>query len=565
MKPRVHHAKRRYKDKVYSTPLLVYSYRDEQGTPRNKTLLNLSSLPPHAIDALDRALRSSEAPTVSVESIEYQFSVPFGHAAAVRHLTEELGIREGLGVLTPAQQDMALAMITNRCASESPWSIRALADSWGRSAFRFLTGRNQAPRKDYWYGTLDALTEKQEEIETSLYHRHMDGRDQSNGTVFLYDVTSTYLEGTHCPLAEFGYNRDGKKGKMQIVIGLLTDDSGYPLSVQVFPGSESDQTTLAGQMHKLREQFGAERLVFVGDRGTITSARVEEFESGLFGLGIDFLTALRRKDMMDLVEDEEHPLQLSLFDHQDLAEVTEGGSRYVLCYNANRAPEDSRTRERLLDLTEEKLASIERMVKSGRLKRLEKIHRRLYRWLNRWGMERFFEVETREGHLSYRRNEREIERYRRLDGCYVLRTSVPAESMDKYEVQRRYKSLSLIEQSFRNLKSADLEVRPVRVRLEDRVRGHVFLCSLALRVTIETRARLRKLLERDAVNRSCEGGSLKEIWKELKDLTIGFVSIAGSIECQVGEPSEGQSEILSLLGMPTTKVRLSVLIEKSRE
>lgn len=560
MKPRVAYAKRHYKDKTYVTPLLVYSYRDEDGVPRNKTLFNLSILPPNAIAALDKALRSKGAELITQNDIHYQFSVPFGNILAVKHLMGELGIESALRVLSEPQQHMALAMIVNRVTVARPLSIRALADSWSNTSLPLITGRKDAPMLSHWYNTLSALHKNQEAIEDELYRVRMRSRKVACGAgkkLFLYDVTSVYLEGEHCPLAAFGYNRDGKKGKKQIVIGLLTDEDGYPLAVEVFKGNVNDQTTVGAQMLKLKERFGAEYLIFVGDRGMLTSARLEELESGLFGLGIDFITALKRKDMMELVERQDGPIQLGLFDHFNLAEVVDGNRRYVLCHNPNRKAEDAATRERLLALTERKLMGIARAVASGRLKKKEKILSRLYRWLDRWKMGKFFKVQVDEGKFSYRRDEEEIGRYSRLDGCYVLVTSLSSKELSKEDVQAKYKSLAQVEQDFRTLKAIDLEIRPVRHWTEENVRGHVFMCSLALRVTHEARRRLLPILERDEENRRCEAGSLREIWDTLQSFSVGYLKVGEHLIHQIGEPTEEQVRILSLLGIPAGKENYS--------
>lgn len=548
MKLRVAYARRRYKNKVYETPLLVTSYRDDNGVSRNKTVFNLSELPSHAIAALEEALRTGHSPKISVDSVKYQFSVPFGDALAVYWLARELGISEALECLTPAQRDMTLAMILNRCSNCAPLSVRATATSWNNTALPLIVNRPRTPKLGYWYDTFTALHIHQNEIEKRLFDRRP---VRSNREVFLYDITSSYFEGSHCKLAAYGYNRDKKKGKKQITIGLLTEEDGYPLSIEVFRGNTADQTTVWGQVQKLKERFGANRLIFVGDRGMLTSSRIEEFERGAFGLGIDFITALKRSDMVRLADDPQHPIQLGLFDHKNLAEVVEGNRRYILCCNPQRRKEDQLARQRFLNLTEAKLAGIRKSVENRRLKKKDKVLARLYKWINKWNMERFFTVEVREGFFSYQRNDYLIEHYSKLDGCYVLVTSVNASRMDKHVVYQRYRSLAKVEQEFRQLKSMDLEVRPIRVWTEDHVRGHVFLCSLALRISWEMRFRLVSLLKRDERNHRCEADSLREIWDCLKQFTIGWVRVGGAHIHQLGQPTEEQYRILSLLGLPS--------------
>ena len=257
--------------------------------------------------------------------------------------------------------------------------------------------------------------------------------------------------------------------------------------------------------------------------------------------------------MMELVERQDHPIQLGLFDERNLAEVADGSRRYILCYNPHRKAEDAAVRKRLLLLTEGKLIEIAKAVASGRLKNKDKIPQRLYRWLDRWKMAKFFQVEAAEGKFAYKRNEEEIGRYSRLDGCYVVVTSVPSDELNKEEARARYKSLAQVEQDFRTLKSVDLEVRPVRHWTVEHVRGHVFMCSLALRMTHEARKRLQPILERDERNHQCEAGSLREIWEELAEFSIGYLRVGEHMVHQAGEPTEKQATILSLLGVPDEK------------
>ncbi len=396
-----------------------------------------------------------------------------------------------------------------------------------------------------WYDALDSLYGHQMAIQKDLF-------SGDANRIFLYDITSSYFEGTCCPLAEWGYDRDGKKGKKIIIIGLLTNSDGRPLAIRVFKGNTSDQTTVIAQIKELKEEFAIQEVVFVGDRGMITSKRISELDSEDFDW-VKYITALKREDMMRFVEEAGHPIQLSLFDRTKLVEVTYNGKRYILCHNPLRTEEDKTTRLRLLEKTEEKLLSIENNVKTGRLKKKDKIARRLYRWINKWKMERFFTVEYGEGAFQFSRDKEEIERYSVLDGCYVVTSNVDKQQMDPQEIHEKYKDLKYVENAFRSMKVSDLFLRPIRHWSETRVRGHVFMCMLAYLVVWEVRNRLSPILQRNLITRECEGDSLREVWDCMKQITIGRITIADIEFEQISNLTKRQLKILKLLRTHITK------------
>lgn len=541
-------ARRRYKDKVYETPLVVNSYRDDEGVPRTKTVVNLSGLPAHAIEAVRVALREGPEAVVNGVPIRYSHSLPVGGAHAVRQVLARVGITETLERHLPAKQLTAvLAMIVQRVIGEKAASKRRLCDDFSKSGLALLLGEEKGPALHTWYRALDTLEEARAEILRALFPKH--GRQPR---LFLYDITSTYFEGTHCPLAFFGYNRDGKKGKLQIVIGVMTDHEGRPVWVQVFEGNTADQTTVLDQLRLLKNELGIEELVFVGDRGMLTHSVIEDLESEFTERKIEYITALKRQDMLALVEEQDHPIQLELFDERELCEVWDGNVRYVLCHNPNRRAEDAATRQRLLEKTEEKLRSLENNVRAGRVKKRDVIMKRLFRWVNKWKMEKFFAVEYDEGAFHYQRNEEALERYSRLDGCYVVKASVPAGAMEKDEVVSRYKSLKYVEQLFRTLKTTELEARPIRHWTPSRVKGHVLMCFLAYRVIYEARKCWAKQLERDPETRACEGDSLREMWAELDRITAGYMRVDDRLLCQIGRITPQQKHYLEELRVPLT-------------
>ena len=338
---------------------------------------------------------------------------------------------------------------------------------------------------------------------------------------------------------------------------MICDADGCPIWIDVFKGSTSDQTTVKKELLNLKLKLGLEGFTFVGDRGMLTRARIEELEQEGWWEAFTYITALPRKEMMAFVEDATHPIQLELFDHKRLTEVEEGGTRYVLCHNPQREQRDGETRLRLLALTEGKLESLRANVAAGRVKKKDVIARRLYRWLNRWGMERFFETACGEGAFTYARREEEIERYARLDGCYVIRSNVEAASQATEELRDRYKDLKYVEQTFRTMKTTDIQTRPIRHFNEMQVRGHLFACFLAYRVIWELRQRLAPVLERDPESKRCEAGSLAEIWRELAGITVAKLEVNGQTHLKLSSITPYAQKLLTLCRVPSLQTILS--------
>jgi hypothetical protein len=517
-KRRVKWFKRRRKNKTYAYAYVGYDARNEKGTPVFVREASLTGLPQETVEAIDRALRGEgEAPVADAPAL-FIDSIDIGATWCGLRVAEDLGITAALARhLSPPFDQAIMAMILDRVINPKPHSKRALADSFSSSALARICPPAEPIPLHQWYHALGLLYEQQEKIEQELASEITD-------RVFLYDITSSYFEGQCCPLAAWGYNRDGKKGKRQIVIGLLTNSQGRPLAVKVFRGNTKDETTVAEQMARIKDDLGVEEFIFVGDRGMLTSSVRNDIDADARRL-IDYVTALTRKEIMALVEDDDHPLQLGLFDQDNLVEVCENGQRYVLCHTPEKADEDRRTRERLLTLTEAKLQSVQRNVEGGRYKREQVIAARLHRWYNHWGMAQFFEVDYGEGRFEYRRNEEKIEQSSNLDGAYVITTTVDAERMDTQQTLDCYKSLARVEKAWRMMKTADEFIRPIRHWNPDRVCGHVFVCMLAYLVIWESRRCFQSFLERDE-DRTCEGDSLREIWERLDaEIKIGTLSL----------------------------------------
>jgi transposase len=481
--------KRRYKDRVYETHLLRRSYR-EDGKVKHETLGNLSHLPPHAIEAVRRSLRGERLVAVD-DHFEVVRSLPHGHVAATLGVLRQLGLEKLLSPRRHRQRDAVVAMIVARIVS--PRSKLATGRSVQRDTAYWSLGDLldvEDIDSDELYTTLDWLLDQQSRIEDALAKRHL--RDR---TLVLYDVTSTYFEGRRCPLAKLGHNRDGKRGKLQIVIGLLCDPDGRPVAVEVFDGNTGDPTTLAPQIAKLRERFGLERVVLVGDRGMLTSARIREELRPVDGLS--WISALRGPAIAKLAD--QGAIERSLFDERDLAEITSPdypGERLMVCRNPLLANERARKRDELLAATDKELAKIAAATRRAKrpLRGADKIGERVGRVVNKYRVAKHFERTITDDSFHYERKQEQIRDEAALDGLYVIRTDVPAEEMSAEQTVLNYKSLSVVERAFRSMKTIDLKVRPIYHRKAERVRSHVFVCMLAYYVEWHMRESLAPLL-----------------------------------------------------------------------
>ena len=470
--------------------LLRESYRDG-GKVKTRTLANLTDWPEGKVEALRRVLKGDTA-IVSKDAFRIERSLPHGHVAAVLGMAKKLKLDK---LLPPSRLGkLGLAMIVARVIEPAAKlaTARQLSEATAAHSLGAVLELG-AVDEDELYAALDLLGEAQPKIETALAKRHL--RD---GCLVLYDLTSSYLEGQRCELGRFGYSRDGKRDKLQIVFGLLCAADGCPVAVEVFEGNAGDPSTLAAQVTKLKEHFGLSRVLLVGDRGMITEARIRE---DLVPAGLDWLTALRAPAIQALAADN-GPLQLSLFDERDMAEIASPdypGERLIVCRNKTLAAERARKRGELIEATEADLARIKSHVESGRtpLRGADKIGLRAGAVLGKRKMAKHFELTITDTSFSFARNEASIQKEAALDGFYVLRTSVPAGALDTAAVVCAYKSLAHVERAFRSVKTVDLEVRPIHHRLAARVRAHVFLCMLAYYVVWHMRQALAPLLFED--------------------------------------------------------------------
>ena len=484
--------RRRYKGRVYESHLLRRTYRDA-GKVKHETLGNLSHLPDHLIEVVRRGLRG-EVFVPADGALECVRSLPHGHVAAVVGLMRNLKLDRVLASRACAERDRVLAMVAARILHPSSklCLARCLASQTATSTLGAVLGVEDVTEDDL-YAALDWLQPRQSRIERKLAKRHLE-----NGSLILYDVTSTYFEGRACPLARRGYSRDGKKGTLQIVIGLLTTSQGCPVAVEVFEGNTADPSTVAAQVQKLRKRFELDRVVLVGDRGMLTSARIRGDLATREGMS--WITALRSPQIRGLVE--QGAIQTSLFDERDFAEIHSEafpGERLMACRNPLLADERARKRQDLLEATERDLAKIGEATQRARrpLRGVEAISRRVGRVENRYKVAKHFTMEITETSFTFTRNTVSIEAEATLDGIYVIRTNVPSEALDAEDAVLAYKQLAVVERAFRSLKSVSLKMRPIYHRKPERVRAHVFVCMLAYYVEWHLRRAWAPLLFED--------------------------------------------------------------------
>jgi hypothetical protein len=472
--------------------LLRESYR-ETGKVKNRTLANLSSWPEAKVDALARVLKGQLAPAAAVEgAFEISRSLPHGHVAAVLGTARQLGLEELIDPVPSRQRDLVTAMAAAQViAPDSKLAIaRGLREETAASSLGEVLGVAGCDEDDL-YAAMDWLAARQDRIQDALAARHLAG-----GTLVLYDVSSAAFEGRTCPLGAIGHPKDGVRGRLQIIYGLLTSKDGVPVAIEVFEGNAGDPTTVASQVGKLKDRFGISQVVLVGDRGMLTAARLRE---DVGPAGLDWITALRAPQVKALVRD--GALQLSLFDQADLAEITHPdypGERLVACKNPFLQAERARKRESLLHATEADLAKIAAAVQRERrpLRGQGKIALRTDRVLRHRKVAKHFTIAITDTSFSYHRDQDSITAEAALDGIYVLRTTVTDGDLDSGEVVASYKALAQVERAFRAF-NTDLDIRPIRHHTEERVRAHVFLRMLSYYITWHMHDRLAPLLFTD--------------------------------------------------------------------
>jgi transposase len=452
---------------------------------RKRTIANLTQWPAERVEALGRLLRN-ELLVSARDAFVVERSIPHGHVEAILGTIKKLGIGELIGSTRSRERDLVVAMIAERLIH--PCSKLATTRLWHTTTLAEELGVAEADEDDL-YEALDWLLARQDRIEKKLAARHL-----SEGSLVLYDVTSSYYEGHSCPLARYGYDRDGRSGRPIIVYGLMTDGEGRPVAVEAYPGDTGDPSTVVDQAEKLRKRFGMSRLVLVGDRGMLTQTQIDKLRAYP---GLGWISALRADGIRKLVKG--GFLQMSLFDRKDLAEIhcpEYFSERLVACFNPILAEERRRKRQELLEATEKELKRIVREVarRTQTPLKKEEIGKKVGKVINRYKVGKHFTMTIGEGTFSYERNEDKVRQEAALDGIYVIRTSEPTGRLSAEDSVRSYKNLTQVERAFRSLKGIDLLVRPIWHHTEDHVRAHLFLCMLAYYVEWHMRKVLAPLL-----------------------------------------------------------------------
>jgi len=467
------------------TVLLRESYREGSKVGK-RTLANLSSLSAAQIEAIRATLRGETLQPVA-QSFEVTASRSHGHVQAVALTLQRLGLASLLASKPCRERDLVLAMVASRIVA--PHTKLATTRWWHTTTLAEDFGVAEASEDDL-YAAMDWLLERQHTIQKKLAARHL-----SVGALVLYDLSSSYFEGSCCPLAKLGYSRDGRRGLLQVNYGLLTDARGCPVAVSVHEGNVADSQTLLPEVQRLRKDFGVERLVMVGDRGMISSQAIAELRESQ---GIAWITALKSVSIRALVE--QGQLQLDLFDERNLLELSSPdypGERLVACRNPQLAKLRTHKREELLAATEASLEKIKARVDAGKLLGPDEIGLRVGKVINQYKMAKHFELAIGDNTFTFARRSEGIAAEAALDGLYIIRTSVPSAQMDAPDCVRNYKSLANVERAFRSLKTIDLKVRPIHHRSADRVRAHIFLCMLAYYVEWHMREAWRELMFAD--------------------------------------------------------------------
>ena len=479
--------------------LLRESFR-ENGKVRKRTLCNLSGWAPAHVEGLRGVLKGGTVIAPDRDAFTITRSLPHGHAAAAIGIARKIGLDSILGPEGNRCRDLVLAMIAARITGPGSKlaTARALSPETAASSLGTILGLGEVD-EDELYAALDWLLERQPGIETALAKRHL-----KNGTLVLYDVSSSYMEGSHCPLSHRGYSRDGRKGTLQIVYGLLCAPDGCPVAIEVFDGNTGDPKTLAVQVEKLKQRFALDHVVLVGDRGMITQARIDQ---DVRTAGLDWITALRGPAIQELIKG--GALQLSLFDERDMASITSPDypdERLIVCRNPDLAAKRTHKRRELLEATERDLTRIQARVARKRdpLRGTAAIGLAVGAVIEKHKMRKHFDLAIMDASFTFTRRTADIETEAATDGIYIVRTSLGPDILDDAAAVRSYKSLSQVERAFRCIKTVDLQVRPVHHWLEGRVCAHVFLCMLAYYLEWHMRRALAPLLYDDTDKEGAE-------------------------------------------------------------
>jgi hypothetical protein len=553
--------------RAYSCHLLRRSFRDEQGRPRKETLANLSALPPEAIDVLRKVLKGATLVDADV-AFETERSVPHGDIAAAHVMATRLGLRTLLGSASRGR-DIAYALILSRAVAPKSTLSTACWWSTGDTTLGADLGVADAST-DEVYAAMDWLASRQQDIEAQLAARHL-----CAGGIAMFDLSSSWVEGRRCERAAFGHSRDGKRGRPQIEYGLLTCPVGRPVAIEVFAGNTSDAISFTTAVARVRDDFGIEKIILVGDRGMITTTRIKELRECD---GLDWITALKAPAIAALARDD-GPLQPSLFGTCNFAQITHPdypGERLICWANPVLADERARKRQELLAATEKDLAKIAASVHAGRLTGAEEIGERIGKVIGKHKVAKHFLREVTDSTFTYRRDEDKISAEAALDGIYVIRTSVADATLNSTEVVTAYKNLKYVERDFHIIKADDLDLRPIHHYLGKRVRAHVLICMLAAYLTWHLREALAELTftdqripdrddpiapaqrspqakTKDATKHTPNGLPLhryKDLLHHLSTLDRQVINFGGQRTEKITTPTPVQRRVFELLGTP---------------
>jgi transposase len=519
------------------TSLIRENYR-EDGKVKHRTIANISKLPPQQIQQIKAILSGDKVHVFDPSDLKLCNVREYGASAAVIAMMDELGLRKILHSRPESWKKNVMAMIAGRLVYQG--SKLALTNMYNSSVLWELAGHEQGVRPDvekHCYEPLDRLLERQPAIQAALAKTHL-----QDGCLILYDITSSYVEGEYADsdLVAYGYNRDGKRGHEQIVVGLLTNKEGCPVAVEVFKGNTSDQTTVLAQAKKLANDYGVKSVVFTGDRGMLTPKRIEEVTE----LGYKTLTALTHPQIRTLLEKD--VIQLGLFDEKNLVEVHDPDSpkiRYVLNKNPDNAERETRTRNALIAKTKE---ALEKLKDSKKKRTNQELSAAVGRALSKYHTGKFYMWTVVEGVLTFEVLLDLVEAEQGLDGCYIIRTDVSAADMTTAEVRQSYKQLAQVEKAFRNLKTVSLEMRPIYHHNDDRIKAHVFLCMLAYYVQWHMIKRLQPLFEMDGKGKN-RRWSFVVVLEELKMIVKGTIQIDSVPIEKISTPNAEQQKIIDLL------------------
>lgn len=529
--------RRMYKNKVYTSVLLRQCYY-EKGKIRQKTIANLSKMPESLVRTIELAVKKGQV-YYKLDDLNFEDAFSYGHIAALDSLIRDIGLDKTIYSKPNDKQNLVQAMIICRIvhpASELG-TMRWLLSQEGFREFYNLDYSEL--RVDDLYYTLDWLEKRQDKIETKIYTQR-----NEKPNLFLYDITSSYFEGDNAELSDYGYNRDKKRGKKQIVIGLVTDKAGYPLSIEVFKGNTSDQSTIIPLLQKLKKKYEVQDAIIIGDRGMITESKLDSIEKN----GFKYITALTHERIEKLIKDSSTPFQLELFDERNIVEIEWEGRRHILCKNNERGKKEAKTFLELIDKTKLKLEGIKRAVDNRRLKNVDKIAKRVGIWQNKWKVGKYFDTKISKGKFEYSLKEGDIELNKELCGCYVIISSVSCEKMSSKEIIEHYKKLCLVERAFEIIKTSLLRIRPIYHWKGNRIKAHAFLCMLSYYVVLELKNRLRELFSENGTGNGYKW-TLEGILEQLKNIKIGYIKVREFKIRQLKKLTLEQKRILKYLGV----------------